>query len=73
LLSFEVDTVTGIVGHEVAHLFEHFRAIEQQTALLPSDAFLWVAGAAIATSLIVKLLGSKPRGAFCRTMDSHDF
>ena len=32
------------------------RAIEQQPAKLPSDAFLWVAGASIATSLILKLL-----------------
>ena len=43
------------------HTVEHregsiARAIEQQTCKLPSDAFLWVAGAAIATSLIAKLL-----------------
>ena len=43
------------------HTVEHregsiARAIEQQTAKLPSDAFLWVAGASIATSLILKLL-----------------
>jgi hypothetical protein len=32
------------------------RAIEQQTVKLPSDAFLWAAGASIAASLILKLL-----------------
>jgi hypothetical protein len=32
------------------------RAIEEQTAKLPSDAFLWVAGASIAASLILKIL-----------------
>jgi hypothetical protein len=32
------------------------RAIEKQTAKLPSDAFLWAAGASIATSLILKML-----------------
>jgi hypothetical protein len=31
------------------------RAFEEQTAKLPSDAFLWVAGASIATSLILKI------------------
>ena len=32
------------------------RAIEEQTAKLPSDAFLWTAGASIAASLILKML-----------------
>jgi hypothetical protein len=32
------------------------RSIEEQTAKLPSDVFLWVAGASIATSLILKML-----------------
>jgi len=33
------------------------RAIEQQTAKLPSDTFLWLAGGAIATSLTLKMMG----------------
>ncbi|MDB6124024.1 MAG: hypothetical protein JWQ71_3017 [Pedosphaera sp.] len=33
------------------------RAIEQQTAKLPSDWFLWAAGASIATSLALKVSG----------------
>jgi hypothetical protein len=32
------------------------RAIEEHTAKLPSDVFLWAAGAPIATSLILKVL-----------------
>ena len=32
------------------------KAIESQTAKLPSDVFLWTAGAAMATSLTLKLL-----------------
>ena len=39
-----------------------FSAIEQQTAQLPSDA--WVAGAAIATSLIIKLLDRNHEALF---------
>ena len=33
------------------------RAIEQQTARLPSDTFLWMAGGSIAASLTLKLMG----------------
>jgi hypothetical protein len=33
------------------------RAIEQQTAKLPSDLFLWLAGASILGSLALKTLG----------------
>ncbi len=32
------------------------RAIEEQTARLPSDSFLWAAGASIAASLILKMV-----------------
>ncbi len=32
------------------------KTIEQQTARLPSDAFLWAAGGAIAGSLVLKLM-----------------
>ena len=51
------------------HTVEHregsiARAIEQQTAQLPSDAFLWIAGAAVATSLIVKLLDRNHKALF---------
>ena len=33
------------------------RAIEQQTAKLPSDTFLWMAGGSIAASLTLKFMG----------------
>ncbi len=33
------------------------RAIESQTAKLPSDTFPWLAGASIATSLTFKIMG----------------
>ena len=33
------------------------RAIEQQTAKLPSDTFLWLAGGSIAASLTLKIAG----------------
>ena len=38
------------------------RTIEQQTAKLPSDIYLWAAGGAIATSAILQLTG-KPRAS----------
>ena len=40
------------------------RAIEQQTAKLPSDTFLWLAGASIATSLTLKLMGKDHEALF---------
>jgi hypothetical protein len=40
------------------------KAIEQQTAKLPSDTFLWLAGASIATSLTLKLLGKDHHAQF---------
>ena len=33
------------------------KSIEQQTAKLPSDTFLWLAGGSIATSLTLKMMG----------------
>ncbi len=33
------------------------RAIEQQTARLPSDTFLWLAWGSIAASLVLKVMG----------------
>lgn len=40
------------------------RAIEQQTAKLPSDTFLWAAGASIAGSLTLKILGREKDAMF---------
>jgi hypothetical protein len=33
------------------------KAIEEQTAKLPSDTFLWLAGGSIAASLTLKIIG----------------
>ena len=40
------------------------RAIETQTAKLPSDTFLWLAGASIATSLTLKIMGQDKNALF---------
>jgi hypothetical protein len=40
------------------------RTIEQQTAKLPSDTFLWLAGASMATSLTLKLMGKNHDALF---------
>ena len=40
------------------------RSIEQQTAKLPSDTFLWLAGGSIATSLTLKMMGRDHEALF---------
>ena len=40
------------------------RAIEHQTAKLPSDIFLWAALASIATSLVLQMLDRKRNALF---------
>ena len=40
------------------------RAIEHQTAKLPSDLFLWAALASIATSLVLQMLDRKHNALF---------
>ncbi|MGE5610417.1 MAG: hypothetical protein ACM359_14290 [Bacillota bacterium] len=40
------------------------RAIEQQTAKLPSDAFLWAAGGSIIGSLALKMAGRSQDALF---------
>lgn len=52
------------VGDEAAKHSEGTvaKSIEQQTAKLPSDVFLWAAGGAIATSAILQLL-RKPKAS----------
>ena len=58
-----VHELSAVNGHSLRFKYRA-TAIEQQTAQLPSDAFLWVAGAAIATSLIVKLLDRNHEALF---------
>ena len=40
------------------------KTIEQQTAKLPSDTFLWLAGGSIAASLTLKLMGRDKTALF---------
>jgi hypothetical protein len=40
------------------------RTIEQQTAKLPSDTFLWAAGASIGGSLLLQVMGRKEESLF---------
>jgi len=40
------------------------RTIEQQTAKLPSDTFLWLAGASIAASLTLRIMGQRHESLF---------
>lgn len=40
------------------------RAIEDQTAKLPSDTFLWAAGASIAASATLQLMGNRNASVF---------
>jgi hypothetical protein len=35
------------------------KAIEEQTAKLPSDTFLWASGVSMAASLVLKIMGHK--------------
>ena len=43
------------------------RALEKQTAKLPSDLFLWMGVGAIVTSLTMRLMGKKTGGNFVAT------
>jgi hypothetical protein len=40
------------------------RKIEEQTAKLPSDTFLWAAGVSIATSAALQLIGNRQASVF---------
>jgi hypothetical protein len=54
----------GTQGNEAAQQREGAvaRGIEKQTAKLPSDIFLWGAGAAMLGSLAFQILGPRPSG-----------
>lgn len=40
------------------------RTIEEQTAKLPSDSFLWAAAAAMGVALVLQVSGKKPESLF---------
>src|SRR4051794_37671424 len=66
-----VSTATANVGRGTGHYEaeEHTegtvaRYIEEQTAKLPSDTFLWLAGASIGGSLLLKMAGKDHHSLF---------
>jgi len=50
----QIEEMMPEAGHEEGRLAH---MIENQTAKLPSDTFLWLAGASIAGSLTLKMMG----------------
>jgi hypothetical protein len=59
----------GLMSGRTKHAYDHSegtvaRTIEQQTARLPSDAFLWAAVGAMTTSLALQMLGRKEESNF---------
>jgi hypothetical protein len=67
----ERDTQTGMTGgsHMGVTGGSHTegtvaRTIEQQTAKLPSDVFLWAAFGAIGTSAVLQIMGKKQASLF---------
>ena len=62
-------TDTAVRSHSFADASSHAegpvaRSIEEQTAKLPSDTFLWAAGAAMGISLALQVSGKKHGGLF---------
>ncbi len=57
---------TGGTGSEAQQHSEGTiaKTIEKQTAKLPSDTFLWLAGASIATSLVLNISGHEEKSHF---------
>ena len=59
----------GQVGSQMSQAQQHSegpiaRTLEQQTAKLPSDVFLWAALGSIATSATLRLMGKKNASLF---------
>jgi hypothetical protein len=52
---------TDVQSHSEGHLA---RAIEDQTARLPSDAFLWMAVGAMSASATLQMMGNKHASLF---------
>jgi len=60
---------TGQTGQQGSQMSQHSegtvaRTIEQQTAKLPSDVFLWAALGSIGTSAVCRLMGKKHAALF---------
>ena len=55
-----MNTTTNVGGRADQREGKVAKSIEKQTAKLPSDIFLWAAGASIVGSLALQLLAPKP-------------
>jgi hypothetical protein len=53
----------GVSGHSVGE-GPLARTLEEQTARLPSDTWLWLAGAAIVGSLVLQMRGEQHKAIF---------
>jgi len=62
-LGAEVALQHGVTGHECGE-GPVARAIEQKTAKLPSDTWLWAAGGSILLSLAMQSRGEKQKALF---------
>ena len=54
---------TGVHSNEIGE-GRVARMLEEQTARLPSDAFLWAAGGSILTSMILQIMGDSKKAIF---------
>lgn len=54
---------SGVGSHEAGE-GQLAKMIEEQTAKLPSDVFLWAAGGSIAASLLLQAAGAKEKSLF---------
>lgn len=61
---FMETTARKIMGNKEHREGGTARAIEEQTAKLPSDTFLWAAGAAMLASLTLKVIGKSHTALF---------
>jgi len=57
------------MAHSISARYDHTegtvaRSIEKQTAKLPSDTFLWAAGASIAASATLQVMGNRQASVF---------
>ena len=65
-MNYETNVSQGTYGENAAQQREGkiARAIEEQTAKVPSDVFLWAAGAAMVGSLAIQIVGMRSRSGF---------
>ncbi len=57
-------SMSSVLGNEDKREGGLARPIEEQTAKIPSDTFLWAAGASMAASLVLKIMGKQHTALF---------